>query len=462
MKRIVTHMSLLAATAILATGCVPVRHNLPPEQQLMEPGPGVGGPGPGVLGAPAVAPGMMGGPAMGAPMMGSPMMAPSMMPAPTPAAPPAAPAPDTSAAAAVGEIDLVNYATCGPGCQDCRGAGCNLFGGGGIGMNIPPGGGILPSAGMLPAVPPTLQVTLAQPEGMQVRYDATGGGGFDSEPLVVPARQNFPQGGLYRLKLTNIPAREGVELYPTVELAYANPRTGAYLAHNSVPLQFTEEDFDQVLTGNFVTKVIYLPDPDFQGPALAGIDTLVSTRLDPGIDPIVEADRRGSILAIIRLGDKDIEMSGSNEMMSTGAVMQAPLAGLPAAFAPAMTEGCGNCPGNGAAMPPALPGMISGVTTPQYGMPMSGTPIGLPGPPHIPFGQPAGLKKHVMRNHTSINIPRPVEKVKMNVRMQPGMSYPNPVSRVRITEQNIHPGVPAGRGLYQHGSQRVDPNCPPQ
>ena len=304
MKRIVTHMSLLAATAILATGCVPVRHNLPPEQRLMNPGPGVGGPGPGVLAPPSVAPGMMGGPMMGGPMMGGPMMDAGMMRAPTPAAPLAAPTPDTSAASAVGDIDLVNYA-------------------------VPPGGGILPSGGMMPAVPPTLQVTLAQPEGMQVRYDATGGGGFNSEPLVVPARQNFPQGGLYRLKLTNIPAREGVELYPTVELAYANPRTGAYLAHNSVPLQFTEEDFDQVLTGNFVTKVIYLPDPDFQGPALAGIDTLVSTRLDPGIDPIVEADRRGSILAIIRLGDKDIEMSGSNEMIVNLAVMmRAPLAGL--------------------------------------------------------------------------------------------------------------------------------------
>ena len=65
MKRIVTHMSLLAATAILATGCVPVRHNLPPEQRLLEPGPGVGGPGPGVLGPPAMAPGMAGMP-MGA------------------------------------------------------------------------------------------------------------------------------------------------------------------------------------------------------------------------------------------------------------------------------------------------------------------------------------------------------------------------------------------------------------
>ena len=440
MKRIVTHMSLLAASAILATGCVPVRHNLPPEQQLMEPGPGVGGPGPGVLGAPAIAPGMMGASMMGNP----PMMNPPAMPAPTPAAPVAAPTPDTSAAAGTGQVDLVNYHVDG-------------------GVQVPAGGGVLPTAGMLPAVPPTLQVTLAQPEGMQVRYDASGNGGFDSEPLVVPARQNFPQGGLYRLKLTNIPAREGVELYPTVELAYANPRTGAYLAHNSVPLQFTEEDFDQVLTGNFVTKVIYLPDPDFQGPALAGIDTLVSTRLDPGIDPIVEADRRGSILAIIRLGDKDIEMSGSNEMMSAGrGGMGAPLAGLPAAFAPAMTEGCGHCQGNGAAMPPALPGMISGVTTPQYGMTMSGTPIGLPGPPHLPFGQPAGLKKHVMRNHTSINIPRPVDKVKMNVRMQPGMSYPNPVSRVRITEQNITSGVPAGRGLYQHGSQPVGPNSVPR
>lgn len=67
MKRVITHLSLLAATAVLATGCVPVRHNLPPEQRLMEPGPGVGGPGPGVLGQPSYGPAMgaMGGPGMG-------------------------------------------------------------------------------------------------------------------------------------------------------------------------------------------------------------------------------------------------------------------------------------------------------------------------------------------------------------------------------------------------------------
>ncbi|QDT03019.1 hypothetical protein K227x_13980 [Rubripirellula lacrimiformis] len=480
MKRIVTHMSLMAATAMIATGCVPVRHNLPPEQRMLEPGPGVGGPGPGVLGAPPYG-GMGGGPMMGAGgMMGGPMGGP-MMGGPGGPMPPGAigqagpdvmrsvplqggPMMGTSAMnasmkGAAGEVGLVNYA-CGTSGCNCGGGPGGCLGGGQIGEGamIPAGGGYAMNS-MAAAIPSTVQVTLGQPDGMHVRYDATGSGMFDSEPLVVPARQNFPQGGLYRLKLTNIPAREGVELYPTVELAYSNPRTGAYLAHNSVPLQFTEEDFDQVLTGNFVTKVIYLPDPDFQGPALAGIDTLVSTRLDPGIDPIVEADRRGSILAIIRLGDKDIEMSGAGGIsggIGGGAMFAPPIAGLPAPFAPAMTDGCG-CAG-GSSTPVGLPGMVAGYNAPQYGMPITGTPIGLPGPPHIPLGHPAGLKKHVIKNHTPMNIPRPVEKVKMNVRMQPGYSYPNPVSRVRITEQNINPGVPNGRGLYQHQSQAVDSN----
>jgi hypothetical protein len=105
--------------------------------------------------------------------------------------------------------------------------------------------------------------------------------------------------------------------------------------------------------------------------------------------------------------------------------------------------------------------MVSGMTAPQYGMPITGTPIGLPGPPHIPLGSPAGLKKHVIRNHTHVNMPRPTEKVSMHVRHQPGYSYPAPADRVNITEQNIHPGIPNGRGLYQHQSQRIDPNCNP-
>jgi hypothetical protein len=511
MRRPVTQLTLLVAAATMATGCVPVRHNLPPEQRLMEPGPGVGGPGPGVLGPVAVGPGagmgMMGqgmmGPGMGAcppgypggqmpmgpypmgtmgqhpmgPMgpMGQHPMGPMGPMGPHPSdqyAPGQYPGPDglMVPSGPDGDIRQTNYSTCGPeGCGPMGGMG---MGGMGIGGGtIPPGGGVLPTGAMMPMAIPTVQVTFGRPEAMHVRYDATGNGLFDSEPLIVPARQNFPQGGLYRLKITNIVNREGVELYPTLELAFGNPRTGAYLAHNSIPVQFTEEDFDQVLTGNFVTKVIYLPDPDFQGPALAGIDTLVSTRLDPGVDPIVEADRRGSILAIIRLGDKDIEMAGVNQgggmlgpamlgggMMAPG--MMGGVPGMPMPFAPSMTEGCGPYGAGGAGgpsnlLPPSLPGMVAGVTAPQYGMPFSGTPIGLPGPPHIPLGAPAGLQKHVIKNHTPMHLPQPVSDVKMHIRQAPGQSYPNPVSRIHMTEQNVHPGIPHGRPHYDAASQRV-------
>lgn len=330
-----------AAVACTALGCAfPKTHNLPPAQQLLEPGPGVGGPGPGVL-------------------------------------PP----------------------------------------------SLPPM--------VIPISMPTVQVLFAKPEAMQIRWDVTEGGHFDSTPLVVPGRQNFPQDGLYRLKVTNITGREGVELYPSLEIGPTTPRSEAFLAHNAIPVQFTEEDFDQVLAGNFVTKVIYLPDPEFQELALAGVETLVSTRLDPGVDPITEADRRGAILAVIRLGNKDVELPGSEDGLAQAGY------GYGGGVMPCAMD-----------YPPMIPNYVAGVTSPQYGMTTSGTPIGLAGPPHIPFGGPAGLQQHVMRNRTHVHMPEPTEKFKIKVRQQPGLSYPTPPSRVRIREQSIAPGLPYGQPHY--------------
>ena len=220
-----------------------------------------------------------------------------------------------------------------------------------------PGPGIMQTAPVMGPVLRTSQVVFVSPEGMNVSWDVGGPGQFDSEPLIVPGRYNFPQGSIYRLKLSSIPGRPGAELYPTLEIAPPTPRTDAYLAHNAIPLQLTEEDFDQVASGNFVTKVIYLPDPEFQELALAGVETLVSTRLDPGIDPIVEADRRGAILAIVRIGNKDLEMpDGDGEFVAAGG----PGGGGPLPFAAAgscnCSPGCGPdgapCfPGNTGAMP---------------------------------------------------------------------------------------------------------------
>ena len=301
-----------------------------------------------------------------------------------------------------------------------------------------------PAGAMRPGATPTVQVLFAKPEGMQVRWDVQSENAFDSIPLVVPGRQNFPQGAIYRLKLTNIPGREGVELYPTLEIGPSTPRTEAYLAHNAIPVQFTEEDFDQVLSGNFVTKVIYLPDPEFQEYALAGVETLVSTRLDPGVDPITEADRRGAILAVIRLGNKDVELPGATGEMTPSIPSAAGPSGvMPASYLQGSASAAPFSAGASPIGPSGLiPSHVAGITAPQWGMPMSGTPIGLPGPPHVPLGGPAGLKKHVIKRHTRIHIPEPTKQMKIHVREQPGYSYPAPPNRAWITEQMIHPSLP--------------------
>jgi len=288
---------------------------------------------------------------------------------------------------------------------------------------------------------PTSQIGFIGPDGMQVRWDVSGSGGFDSEPLVTPGRYDFPQGAIYRLKITDIPGHEGLELYPTIEVAPVAPRTAAFLDHNAVPFQLTEEDLDQVTAGNFVTKVVYLPDPDFQELAVAGVETLVSTRLDPGIDPVCEADRRGSILAIIRIGNKDLQSPGSGGYAAGAGGMGG---------GPGGGGGGGNCPvgiaaplgmpagGNPAQLPPAF---LAGATAPEYGMPITGTPIGLPGPAHIPLGVPAGLQKHTITNHTKMHIPPPTRELKLHVQQSPGLSYPKPAHRAYIAERSDVPHI---------------------
>jgi hypothetical protein len=554
-------VGVICITAMALAGCGgQLAYNLPPASRLMESGPGVGGPGPGVI-PPAGSPyGMYGG-AVGrfgdgpgtyigggygygecatdqpGPMHGgAPAFADNHLP--------------TSQQASVNNSGVVQTGyydspvscgnacraggscaigggcdTCGCldggycdcGCYDggpcscvCGGAGCGMCGGGygplhglkgllhGHGRVYGPGD-FEASAGGPMWAPATSQVAFLGEEGVQISWDVSGSGFFDSTPLVVPGRQNFYQGAIYRLKLTNVPGRPGVELYPTLEVAPVTPRTDAYLAHAPIPVQFTEEDFDQVLSGNFVTKVIYLPDPEFQELALAGVETLVSTRLDPGVDPIAEADRRGSILAILRMGNKDLEAGSGieyepqqvipqsyvtqtsyNETTAYGQADETPAyvkqavyqqdpnaAGRRASNGIVQTQYCGEGPYSGGGdcydggydggyygagydgnmpmgmptsgfAPPAMPpNYLAGA--PQWGMPITGTPIGLPGPPHIPLGTPAGLQKHVMKNRTRVHLPPPVTKMELSVKHRPGINYPKPVNHVMVDETQREP-----------------------
>lgn len=462
-------MSLVVAVAVGTAGCQgQLAYNLPPSERLMHPGPGVGGPGPGVIPVSGAMTGAGMGAAMGYPAGAGPMGCPPMV---------ASGGPQGG-----GPIQQCSY-----DCPCGGGPGCG------------PGGMVAARIG-------TSQVAFLGEEGIQVQWDVSGGGMFDSVPLVMPGRQDFLQASIYRLRISNIPGRPGVQLYPTLEIAPVTPRTDAYLAHAPVPVQFTEEDFDQVLSGNFVTKVMYLPDPEFQELALAGVETLVSARLDPGVDPIAEADRRGSILAILRIGNKDLE---SRTRGVYGNYRSPDTVVHPAQFSFDLTaqgepEILEPLPGGeveagdayygdgqevyggevyegevyeGEMLPPAhgggyvMGGMPMGVQTaafapaavpphqipsygPQYGMPITGTPIGLPGPPHIPLGTPAGLQEHVMKNRTRFALPPPTEKFQISVKQRPGMNYPKPVQNVTVDETVRQPFSFGGlRNLFSRDCQ---------
>ncbi|MDR2642034.1 MAG: hypothetical protein LBC74_04495 [Planctomycetaceae bacterium] len=243
--------------------------------------------------------------------------------------------------------------------------------------------GVAPSPNTSPNS--TSQISFDSPEALIIHYDVRVPGAFDSEPLICPATHEFGHGKVYRLKLSNIPGRPGKELYPTLEVAPANPKTFAYLVHCPVPVSFTDNDFDQVLSGNLITKVIYLPNREFQGLATVGIGTIVNTDLEPGVDPIMEAQNRGSILAIIRMGNKDLRLT-ENELKRREAVVASLPPGVPPQVAIPSEPIQSSLPSN----------LISGVGIPPYGTPMTKTTTGIPGPPQLPYAMDSSYRYPVI------------------------------------------------------------------
>lgn len=358
----------------------------PPAAQLAQPGPMVGGPGPGVMGPTAMGPVQQVG-HMAPPMMGGP--APMMASAPARKS----------------------------------------------------------------------QVRFLGPEGMVIGWQI--GPTFAESQLMAPGRYNFVQGATYRLKVNGVPGRDGLELYPTLTVYPEHPTTSSFLAHNSIPLRITDEDLDQVETNNHVTKVVYLPDPRYQELAIAGVEELISTELDPGLDPVAEADRRGTIMAVLKIGNLDLEMPGEGGLVEglgmrdpeTGEIVQVQhVDGAADQFVPPVAierfgGGPFGVPTGPVVAASGAPGQPVGM--PMYGMPRSGTPIGLVGPPHIPFGRPAGLRTHTTRNLTPYDVGEPVKDFLLDVRHNPGIRTPHPVRHVEYTE--THPLYRDGEVAYPAG-----------
>ncbi|HVK16052.1 MAG TPA: hypothetical protein VM533_03825 [Fimbriiglobus sp.] len=249
-----------------------------------------------------------------------------------------------------------------------------------------------PGSGMYPPMYANQRTSIrfANPAGMDITWQGPGGSFVEPVPLQAPARYNFSQGNIYRLRISGIPNRPGKVYYPTLEVYPATPHTVTFLSHNTVPVSFTDEDIEQVNAGNLVTKVVYLPFPQFQDlVAVAGAEEVVSTRLEPGINPVDEANRRGTILAVIRIGNIDLQdpntpaMDAPGAMLPGGPAMMAP----PPGGAPILPPGAAPLPGGTPLPPPGAAPLPGGAPV----VPPASTPLAPPAP-RTPAPLPSGVK----------------------------------------------------------------------
>jgi hypothetical protein len=326
--------------------------------------------------------------------------------------------------------------------------------------------GIMQVAGPGPGGPfpvSRTEVRFVGPAGMKISWYTTqldGKPGFGAQTLEAPGRYNFLQAAIYRLKLSDIPNRAGVELYPTLEVVPANSKTSTFLAHSSVPVTFTEEDFDQVLAGNFVVKVIYLPDPQYQDLATTGLAEVVSSQLEPGVDPIHEAQRRGNILLVVRLGNIDLEAPNTPAMDAPGPYQQKPLV-MPPPPGPSGLQP----PGGMSRMVPYGYQNGMGAAPPNGAVPPNGTlPPGATRPPQVPNGaaqQPRNMMPPTgpLPSNPASRLTPPNPLNLPNSLPAPVPSTPSPVPPFPTGPSPVPP-FPAGPRLPAPQQQPVPPATP--
>ncbi len=126
-------------------------------------------------------------------------------------------------------------------------------------------------------------------------------------------------GNVYRFRLSEITRLDGVHLYPSVEVIdRLYPPAGRELAF-PIPIELNADDLRLAARGNYVTRVIYIEEPDEALPFTE--DNLAEQRyfeVLPGDDPLVVAQGLGRPVAILRIGNRVPDDSGRNDEFSFG------------------------------------------------------------------------------------------------------------------------------------------------
>lgn len=129
-----------------------------------------------------------------------------------------------------------------------------------------------------------------------------GGSFHEAKENVVNAGMQI--GYVYRLKVGNIRFREGQEVYPTVEVIDRLYPPPGQQGRFPIPIELTTEELQMAADGKYVTRVIYLEDPQRALPVQDTPEKQRYFEVARGEDPLEIADRIGRPMAILRMGSR--------------------------------------------------------------------------------------------------------------------------------------------------------------
>ncbi len=110
----------------------------------------------------------------------------------------------------------------------------------------------------------------------------------------------------YQLRVSNLPDRPGVELYPMVEiLGHLHRPAGVDPSKYPIRVVLRDVDIqDAADRGQLVTQVVYLEDPDQAVPFKLDKDDPPVVTVGPAEDPNKVARALGRVMAIVRIGGR--------------------------------------------------------------------------------------------------------------------------------------------------------------
>ena len=109
---------------------------------------------------------------------------------------------------------------------------------------------------------------------------------------------------VYRFKVMGLPGNESAEIYPSIEVIDRLHPPAGQEAKFPIPIEITAEDLRLALGGQFVTRVIYVEDPDQALPFVSEPDKTPWFDAGKKANALEEADRLGRPVAILRIGGR--------------------------------------------------------------------------------------------------------------------------------------------------------------